>query len=858
MPKKKHVSITDDDIGRAVRDCLSKVKNDEVYMSHDLQAKDLDDIKSGKEKSKKIYRFLELVSSTLNITKKKEVKTFIANRLEGQSIVKKEIASFDSNNPSESENVNDLESAPEDNATKKRRRSSAGQKKQPKNNKRRRSSITFEENERNQFAAELKTEFEADKQKVMNLLDNSYKELFGKIAFCKWKKDPYRPVLILSPYSVPPNLRDTWLTMFENTKGDVKRMWYYTFWYGSPLEEGYTQSKRKDFILYEEGEKKGLHQLSEKIKSKLEKGKKLTRTEEQAVRGYEQLEAELKKDPSERRSENFQEVHESVQNLEETVSLPDEDSIESMDFNESEDDSALSDSDDSEDEGVTPVKDEEATPVKDEEVTPVKVKGGRKGKKPAVTKKKKIKPNKKAEKTTKVTKRGRKPAIKEECSDSSGGADLTGKQDVPIDDSEDEGLKRSKTISRKRGSKKNKKDKKPREENEEQESEPVKADRDFKIAGKKELKKKRMEEREAYKVCCVLFQTLTDELRNAIRKEDGKQCVKLMKKIKDNDVGKLTVPFMEETKLPILLKKTKPISDGIDKKVRKDLYDALKKVYENKKDDVPDGWRDSREKKPFDLIEKESGKEKEIIGNNHKGGEGESSKNAPNQDTIIDSSPNERKSDDTVTQPRIKQEIDRSESIGNSVPVVSGNIISTTPNVANSVPNSKIGKRKTSLTSLKSLLAKDAKPKEKVRDDMHGTKPSPIDEAIVKRLPEWLTAKLTEESSVERDNVRKLGLDFFNQVSEMFPETIESETAADSLERALHAWATRHESEPKWKKPYREKLHKVIGALAGKHKPGLLVEELARGKYDSAMDLIELSDEHLQASFEGNKALKSE
>lgn len=96
---------------------------------------------------------------------------------------------------------------------KRRLRSSTGQRKQLENNKRIRSYISSTENER--IAAELKADFEAEKEKIINSIDNSYKELFGKIAFCRSKKDPFRPVLILSPYSVPPSLRENWLTMFK-------------------------------------------------------------------------------------------------------------------------------------------------------------------------------------------------------------------------------------------------------------------------------------------------------------------------------------------------------------------------------------------------------------------------------------------------------------------------------------------------------------------------------------------------------------------------------------------------------------------------------------------------------------------
>mmetsp|Transcript_8994 Transcript_8994/g.13982 ORF Transcript_8994/g.13982 Transcript_8994/m.13982 type:complete len:886 (+) Transcript_8994:116-2773(+) len=861
-------STTDDQIRQAICACLSRVKNDEVYMSHELDAKDFDDIKLGEGKSKKIHRFFELVANTLDVTRKKKVKEFIAERLQGQDYVKQEIASFDPINPSESINATNVVSpqimdidVDKNNATKKRPRSSTGQKIKPQNSKRRRSSnsISFSKKERQEFAAEAKSDFEAAKQKILDGLDSSYKELFGKIAFCKWKKDPYRPVLILSPYSVPPALRETWLTMWKNTKGDPKRMWYYTFWYGSPLEEGYTQSKRKELILYDEGEKRGLHQLDEKVQRKLDNGKKLSKAEEQAVKGYEQLESELAKQPSQRYSETFQELHASILNLEDTVSLPDEEGAESMDSSDEndQDDNEFSDSDDSE----------------LEEASSIDTKTTKKGKKPASGEKKRKqkketidaeaakqrktstagkKKGRQKKEGTKARGRGRESTIKEESSDESGRAEALEKQDIAGNESEDEGGKRKKTIARKRVSKKMSKGNKTMEEEEAEELKLLKDDRNIKKEENLELKRKRNQEWEAYTVCREIFQTLTDELQEAIRKRDGERCVKLIKEIKNKDVSKLTAPFMEETKLPVLLKKSKPvICDERDKNVRKDLYEALKNVYADKKDHVPDGWRKSEPKQSSNR------REKETTGNDHKVGKGETLKNTSNNGTIIDSFHNESKLDDSTIQPELQQEPDRAQSIETNALIDSRKTSNTTkiePSlVTSAVPNSKIVKKKPPLTSLRSLLAKDSKPKEKTQEDLHEQKFSSFDEAIVKKLPEWLTTNTSEDTSFERDDFRKLGLEFFDQVSEIFPETIKSTTVADALECALYTWATDKESEPKWKEIYRERLHKIVGALTGKHKPGLLIEEIVRGKYQSAMEMMKETDDVLLASFEGNE-----
>ena len=105
---------------------------------------------------------------------------------------------------------------------KKRRRSSASQPPRPRK-KKGRTHVEFSEEERMEYAAELENEFLKEKEDTLGRLPESYKALFGQLAFCRWKKDPFRPVVVLSPYSVPPQgpMRDQWRTMFENVSGDA-------------------------------------------------------------------------------------------------------------------------------------------------------------------------------------------------------------------------------------------------------------------------------------------------------------------------------------------------------------------------------------------------------------------------------------------------------------------------------------------------------------------------------------------------------------------------------------------------------------------------------------------------------------
>ena len=64
-------------------------------------------------------------------------------------------------------------------------------------------------------AREAKIEFLKQRWQVSKRVCESHSKLWGEVMFSRWKKQPYRPVLVLGPYQVHPDLRDTWMKMFE-------------------------------------------------------------------------------------------------------------------------------------------------------------------------------------------------------------------------------------------------------------------------------------------------------------------------------------------------------------------------------------------------------------------------------------------------------------------------------------------------------------------------------------------------------------------------------------------------------------------------------------------------------------------
>jgi hypothetical protein len=74
------------------------------------------------------------------------------------------------------------------------------------------------QSELEQYAREAKIAYLIQKWQVSKRVCESHSKLWGKIMFCRWKKQPYRPVLVLGPYQVHPDLRDTWMEMFEEVR----------------------------------------------------------------------------------------------------------------------------------------------------------------------------------------------------------------------------------------------------------------------------------------------------------------------------------------------------------------------------------------------------------------------------------------------------------------------------------------------------------------------------------------------------------------------------------------------------------------------------------------------------------------
>lgn len=71
-----------------------------------------------------------------------------------------------------------------------------------------------------EMTLEAKMAFEKEKAEIMTVIPLEHKGMFGQIGFAKMNKTMI-PVLVLSPYDVPPKLRKQWIDMFHNVSMKV-------------------------------------------------------------------------------------------------------------------------------------------------------------------------------------------------------------------------------------------------------------------------------------------------------------------------------------------------------------------------------------------------------------------------------------------------------------------------------------------------------------------------------------------------------------------------------------------------------------------------------------------------------------
>lgn len=163
---------------------------------------------------------------------------------------------------------------------------------------------------------DAKNKFEKEREQTLKALPDSVKQMFGQIGFVSSDDEEIAlPVLIVSPYQVPPKpVRDIyWYDYFSKAKRAKKlsELAYLVYHYGhNDPDDYYSFVEQSDFVSYEQGLERGYHILPDGLAGK----ENLTEEEEIRVRGIAEMEEDVAKEPEERMrgAVGFQERHEQM------------------------------------------------------------------------------------------------------------------------------------------------------------------------------------------------------------------------------------------------------------------------------------------------------------------------------------------------------------------------------------------------------------------------------------------------------------------------------------------------------------------------------------------------------------------
>jgi hypothetical protein len=173
-----------------------------------------------------------------------------------------------------------------------------------------------------------KSKFEAERKQILADLPDCITSMFGTIGFAaaEFDENDIVPVLIMSPYDVPPKpVRDVyWFDQYSKAKRSksLDKLAYLVYHYGADdPDDCYSFIEHEDFMSYEDGVRMGYDQLSADLEQKVKDDVELTEEEALRVRGLNEMNEDVIKDPSLRKRGNagFKERHEQAEKVASTT-----------------------------------------------------------------------------------------------------------------------------------------------------------------------------------------------------------------------------------------------------------------------------------------------------------------------------------------------------------------------------------------------------------------------------------------------------------------------------------------------------------------------------------------------------------
>ena len=682
-----------------------------------------------------------------------------------------------------------------------------------------------------------KEKFEQRKQDILDQMPDQVKERFGHVYFGKWGKS-FLPCLVMNPFHIEPgNVRNTFYDMFEKCKSQdrLPNMTNVIYWYGSYEDPrtAYSFATTSTLVKYQVGMKKGYGTIKKALQNKIDQNKKLSNSEAFFVKGLDEMNEYLKKDPKDRHGRMMI------------------DFVEAWEYEEDDEE----EEEEEEEEKASETKESKKRKKKEEEdddkeESKPKKRGRKKGSKnkPKEAKTQEEKEEEKdnddkeeeeaeEEKMSKTTAKEETPSEPKDFQvanvemDDIGDDEISSHEDKddlldaePSSESDDDDEDYQEAIKVKIPKKKAKAKELPKKKSDKVKNKMEKPNKKVKKAISQG--KLRKMEQERFTHCEKMFHDSIKKFKTAIEKQD-KMALEELHKVLLKNIKEFSAPFIEVYEIPSLLKQSKKISP--DCQYRQRLWQQLKERYISLKDKVPAGFV------PKKLVIKERAEVK------------------PPVEVSVPKAATEPIVDPTKADISIPRKDKANLSISNDV-----------------APPTVLKRKESSQDSTQ--IAKQLEKKKKFSLGSYMMKPTPttpprqstksgkvISGQLSKRpdTPTWMFQASSKENPSDKN--RSFGLEFLQQAAPFVPlkDKINHDGIAREIEAAIFKWAIGKEGVNKeWLGKYWEKLDDIVAAISGNSRGGTVATMIAEGKFRSAEEIIKLSYNDISSSFEGRPLLE--
>jgi len=363
------------------------------------------------------------------------------------------------------------------------------------------------------------------------------------------------------------------------------------------------------------------------------------------------------------------------------------------------------------------------------------------------------------------------------------------------------------------------------------------------------LKKLIKKEQQKFHDCEIKFLPLLRRWEKAIGDKNVIELTKIYEELL-TCMEHFTAPFIVEYGMNDLMKRSK----GYNNDLRKQVLSKFKAIYIKKKDEVPKGFKATKESQKYVSSDIKTETTEEEVDHQKASKLPDGKQNASEISGVIDIShtpadtPIPIKKEET---PQVKPEPSSQKQKKQDIKVES-----TSQKQSLSVKKPEM-KKKFSLGKLMRAGSSTSQSGGAGAKKDESSQLTPRSSKDVQNKPSW-TIKVEADVFSSNEN-RSFGLEFLEQAAMHIPEskTMNYEAVARNIEVAIYKWSggicngeSKNQEEERWNK-YWTKIHDLAAGISGKRQDGTLAKMIDDGKFATPDELVCLSDDDLWCSFQG-------